>query len=143
MTPAEFRRYVNAYGGTLARWPESLRGAAAALLATTPELGEVLTRAGALDEALAAQRPAISSARLRSIEQTILARTAAPRSLAARLRDWLTLGELAPIAAGVVLALTISWAVRENRPAEALTADAQTNGVMAMIEFDANGLGVL
>jgi len=144
MTPAEFKQHAMTWGGSLARWPEPLRTQAETLLASMPELADVLAAHATLDSALASQAPEITGARLRALEQRIFSRTAAPPSFGARLRDWFNLRELSPLAAGVMLALVIGWGVRESRPeAEALAATAPDNAVMAMLEFDGNGLGVL
>jgi len=144
MTPAEFKQHAMTWGGLLARWPEPLRAQAEELLVATPELADVLAAQSPLDTALVSQAPEISGARLRALEQRIFSRTVARPSFGARLRDWLNVRELSPLAAGVLLALVIGWGVRESRPApEAVAATTPDNAVMAMLEFDGNGLGVL
>jgi hypothetical protein len=143
MTRNEFERYANTYGADLGRWPESLHQDALALLAVDPALADSLARRAGLDAALAAQLPPVSDARLHALERRILSATAPAPALRDRLREWLAPRELAPIAAGIALALTISWLVQATRPVPEPEAVATVNPVMAMLEMDSTGLGIL
>jgi hypothetical protein len=143
MNRNDFERYANTYGGDLDRWPPALRQEAVALLASDASLADSLARRAGLDAALAAQLPPVSDARLRALEGRILAATAPAPTLRERLREWLTPRELAPIAAGVALAMTISWLVQAARPAPEPEVVAQVNPVMVLLEFDSGGLGIL
>ncbi|HEV2531063.1 hypothetical protein [Phenylobacterium sp.] len=95
MTRERFESLAEAYGGDVSRWPAPAREAAALMMASEPGFTQAaLARAGALDAALDAWRPAHAG-------QALLARilAAAPR---ARRRGWI--GWLSPAALGAGLA---------------------------------------
>jgi hypothetical protein len=138
MTPAEFERLADTYGAVLARWPEEARKGAEDLLRTSPALAERLARRTPLDAALAAQAEPVSAERLRVLQQRIRTLTTAVPQRQSRWA-WFSLRELAPLAAGVVLALFVSWQVRESRPVPTAAA-VDINPVVAMLEYDSNFL---
>lgn len=140
MNRESFERLVLTYGADLGRWPEACREAGAAL-AAQPEYAALLATAGELDAAVRMQAATPDELRLARLRVAILAHTAAPARRYRALRAWLAPRELMPVAAGVLLALTVTWAVRESRPAEAQSAST-ANAVVALLEYD-TGLGVL
>ncbi len=97
LTRERFEALAEAYGGDVSRWPEDVREAAAVRMAGEPKVcGEILGRAGALDAALDAWRPAPASP---GLMERILA--AAPRMRRPRWLIWLSPAVLgAGLAAG-------------------------------------------
>lgn len=141
MNTNEFERLALTFGADLGRWPEEHRAAARELLMREPALADVLAEAADLDVALTSQAPQIAPARLARLRAGILDRTAAV-GFGARLAAWLTPRELLPLAAGLVLALSVTWVVGVARPESSQVAQA-TSPVMILLEADATGLGVL
>jgi hypothetical protein len=109
MTHERFEALAEAYGGDVARWPAEVRDGAALLMAGEPDVTRAaLARAGALDAALDAWRPAPASASL--IDRIV---AAAPRLRRPRWLAWLSpaalgAGLAAACAAGVVVGVQMS-----------------------------------
>ncbi|MFC3070942.1 hypothetical protein [Phenylobacterium soli] len=108
MTRERFAALAEAFGGEVARWPLAERDGAAMLMAADAAwTGEVLAKAGALDAALDAWRPATAS------ETTLAAILAsAPRRRGPRWLAWLSpaalgAGLAAACAAGVVVGVQV------------------------------------
>lgn len=108
MTRDRFAELADAYGGDVSRWPTEAREAAAVLMTAEPAFtGAVLVRAGALDAALDAWRPAPASAGL--VERIAALAPAARR----RWPVWLSpaalgAGLAAACVAGVVAGVQVS-----------------------------------
>ena len=113
MTPKRFETLAEAYGGDVARWPETDREAAAALMAAEPAWAEtILARAGDLDAALAAyvlpKVPLGLADRIAAAAPLVQARPAPPRWMAWLLPVGMGAGLAAACAAGVVTGALLS-----------------------------------
>jgi hypothetical protein len=126
MTRERFESLAEAYGGDVSRWPVEAREVAALLMAAEPEFTRAaLARAGALDAALDAWRPAHAGA---GVMEAILA--AAPRPRERRWIGWLSpaalgAGLAAACVAGVMVGVELSQdasAAREVAVSNTLTA---------------------
>jgi hypothetical protein len=127
MTHERFEALAEAYGGEVPRWPAEARDAAALLMAAEPGFTQgVLARAGALDAALDAWRPAPASASL--IDRII---AAAPSLRRPRWLGWLSPAALgAGLAAAGVAGVLVGVELSERTP-EARTV-AVTNTLTAV-----------
>jgi hypothetical protein len=76
--------------------------------------------------------PDIDEMRLRRLRTGVLSRTAPPAR-----RRWREPAEWLPLAAGVVLALGLTWAVEVARPAQ-----AEVHPFVALLDSESIGLGV-
>lgn len=145
MTRNEFANLAMTLGADIARWPDSQHAGAWRLLAAAPDLRADLVAMGAFDAAIADARPQISDARVTQLKERILAHATRRTPLRARVFQWLAAQEFTSVAAGIVLALMITSAVQSTRPIP-LTADSAAglvNPVIALLESDTSGLGVL
>lgn len=61
MDMTRFEELADAWGGDLRRWPESVRGEAAAFAEANPQAAAILAEAAALDNVLAGAEPVASS----------------------------------------------------------------------------------
>ncbi|RAK56707.1 hypothetical protein [Phenylobacterium deserti] len=131
MNRERFEELAQAYGGQVARWPESERDAAALLMAAEPEYARrTLAEAEQLDAFLDAWRPKPASA---ALMDTVLAAAPKPRR-EPRWRGWLMpaglgAGLAAACAAGVLFGVQL-----EQRATGANSAGA------AVAELDLSGL---
>ena len=109
MTRERFESLAEAYGGDVSRWPPEAREAAALLMTAEPEFTRgALARAGVLDAALDAWRPAHGGP---ALLDRILA--AAPQARARRWTAWLSpaalgAGLAAACVAGVLVGAQLS-----------------------------------
>jgi anti-sigma factor RsiW len=138
MDRERFEQLVEAYGADPARWPADLRAAAEAA-AASPEAGEALRAARALDQALDSFDSEPPSLALR---QRILARAPRPRSAPAwRLGRafWLSgAGLAAACAVGVVVGVSLGGAMATS----ASQADRDTEAAAAFGTVTAFGAPV-
>jgi len=107
MTLGRFRTLADSYGADLQRWPEQLRGQARALLDTSAQARDIMTRAKELDQAIgaaAAERDA-----------RIWGGSRADAGLH-RLRAGVAARIARPVAAGIPATETIGSAVARYRP---------------------------
>ncbi len=126
LTPSRFAELADAYGGTIARWPEAVRGEAT-VLARRPALRALLEEAGRLDTRLDLWQVPLAAPALR---ERILAARRIPLSHRARL--WLSGLGIATALAGAVAG---SVAVAAALPADhALSDDATAFGDLAQQE---------
>ena len=77
MTPDEFSRLADTWGGDIARWPERFRDAAEHFLRTRPDAASVLDRADEFDRLLAGSAPAVSEDRAAAATHAVVSRLAA------------------------------------------------------------------
>ena len=99
MSLERFQALADAYGGVVARWPESVRDAAMGT-AAHPAAIAILARASALDAALDAWPAPAASAALR--ERVLAGAPAASRPLVRRARLWWSGMGIAAALAGAV-----------------------------------------
>jgi hypothetical protein len=77
MTPDEFTRLADTWGGDIARWPEQSRDAAERFLRTHPDAAFILDRAEEFDRLLAGSAPAVSEVRAAAVTHAVVSRLAA------------------------------------------------------------------
>jgi len=77
MTPDEFSRLADTWGGDITRWPERFREAAERFLRTHPEAASILDRADAFDRFVAGSAPAVSEARAAAVTHAVVSQLAA------------------------------------------------------------------
>lgn len=77
MTPDEFSRLADTWGGDIARWPERFHDAAERFLRTHPDAASILDRADELDRLLAGSAPAVSEGRAAAVTRAVVSQLAA------------------------------------------------------------------
>lgn len=89
MTEEEFELLAAAYGGDLARWPEQVRGEAAAMARRVPRLGGLLQTECAFDERIGGEAPEVTADRAGAVMAAVTRAVAREREAAAyRLELW-------------------------------------------------------
>jgi hypothetical protein len=77
MTPDEFSRLADTWGGDISRWPERFLDAAERFLRMHPDAASVLDRADEFDRLLAGSAPAVSEARAAAVTHAVVSQLAA------------------------------------------------------------------
>ena len=77
MTPDEFTRMADTWGGDIARWPEQSRDAAEHFLRTHPDAASILDRAEEFDRLVAGSAPAVSETRAATVTHAVVSQLAA------------------------------------------------------------------